>query len=411
MLKGCRKSLVGATLALVIIALGLAVAVRDSQAATQRDPSMLLESKAAVGRALHYLAAQQKPNGSWQDQPAISALVVSAMLGSGQEGFGAKSEVVSKALAYIRTFAQPDGGIYDKTYAVYSTCVCVTALAQANLPEDADLINRTRAYLLDMQGDEGEGFGPQDTQYGGWGYERNVPQTNARPPRRGDLSNTQFALEAIKDLQDLCDQTKAPGAPAAAAPAAPGAAAAPTADLTARTGLAYQHAILFLHRCQNLKTTNDQPWASTDGGFVYGPGTSAAGQTPEGGLRSYGSMTYAGLKSMIYANLAKDDPRVAATWEWARLHWTVTENPGFGDNGLYYYYVTMSRALGVYGAEQIVDAKGVSHDWRAELVGQLLSSQAADGSWKNTNGRWMENIPELVTAYGVLSIEYGTAGW
>jgi squalene-hopene/tetraprenyl-beta-curcumene cyclase len=362
---------------------------------------MLLESKAAVGRALHYLAERQKPNGSWQDQPAITALVVSGMLGSGQEGFGAKGEVVSKALNYIRGFAKPDGGIYDKSYAIYSTCVCVTALAQANLPEDADLISRTRAYLLDMQADEGEGFGRQDTQYGGWGYERNTPQAGGTP-RRCDLSNTQFALEAIKNLQDLCEQTKAP--------AAAGAAAA-GADLTARTDLAYQHAILYLQRCQNLKTTNDQPWAANDGGFVYGPGLSPAGQTAEGGLRSYGSMTYAGFKSMIYAKLAKDDPRVVAAWQWAQMNWTVAENPGLGQEGLFYYYLTMSRALDVYGAEQVVDAKSVAHDWRAELVGQLLSSQASDGSWKNPNSRWMESIPELVTAYSVMAMEYSTAGW
>ena len=32
----------------------------------------------------------------------------------------------------------------------------------------------------------------------------------------------------------------------------------------------------------------------------------------DGGLRSYASMTYAGLKSMIYAGLDRDDPRVKA---------------------------------------------------------------------------------------------------
>ena len=181
--------------------------------------------------------------------------------------------------------------------------------------------------------------------------------------------------------------------------------------MTARTDLAYQHAILYLQRCQNLKTTNDQPWASNDGGFVYRPGESKAGETPEGGLRSYAGMTYAGLKSMVYAKLAKDDPRVVAAWEWARLHWSVTENPGLGQEGLYYYYLTMSRALNVYGTEQVVDAKGVSHDWRAELLGQLLSTQGSDGSWKNANSRWMESLPELVTAYAIITAEHTMAGW
>ena len=32
-------------------------------------------------------------------------------------------------------------------------------------------------------------------------------------------------------------------------------------------------------------------------------------------LRSYGGMTYAGLKSMAYAKLTRDDPRVKAAVE------------------------------------------------------------------------------------------------
>jgi squalene-hopene/tetraprenyl-beta-curcumene cyclase len=397
--KVSPKLLTVMTLALAIGALPLAVPALAAPAG-QRDPSVLLESKAAVRRALGHLSAQQKPNGSWQDQPAITALVVMAMLGSGEEGYGAKSVTVTKALDYIRSFAQPDGGIYDKYYATYSTSVCVTALAQAGLPQDADLVNRAWGHLLDLQADESEGFGTQDTQYGGWGYERNAPE-EGEGMHRADLSNTAFALEAIKDLQDLCEQENAAGAAAIGAPE----------DLQERTGLAYQHAILYLQRCQNLKTTNDQPWASNDGGFVYRPGESKAGETPEGGLRSYAGMTYAGLKSMVYAKLAKDDPRVQAAWQWARMHWSVTENPGLGQEGLFYYYLTMSRALKAYGAEQVVDAQDVSHDWRAELVGQLLSSQAGDGSWSNKNSRWMESIPDLVTAYSVLAIEHATKGW
>ncbi len=162
MLRISRKAAVAATLALTIAALSVALPAR---AASSRDLSMLLESKAAVKRALGYLASQQKANGSWQDQPAITALAVMGMVSSGEEGYGAKSPIVTKALDYIRSFAQKDGGIYDKYYATYSTSLCVTALAQAHLPQDTDLINRAWAYLLDLQADESEGFGPQDTQY------------------------------------------------------------------------------------------------------------------------------------------------------------------------------------------------------------------------------------------------------
>src|SRR5581483_10112438 len=108
-------------------------------------------------------------------------------------------------------------------------------------------------------------------------------------------------------------------------------------------------------RCQNLKGEfNDQPWAGkvNDGGFVYtaaNGGQTFAGKADDGGLRSYASMTYAGLKSMIYAGLNADDPRVKAASQYIRKHYTLDENPGLGQMGLYYYYHTFAKALAMLG--------------------------------------------------------------
>mgnify|MGYP000909743223 CR=1 FL=1 len=128
-------------------------------------------------------------------------------------------------------------------------------------------------------------------------------------------------------------------------------------------------------------------------------------------LRSYGSMTYAGLKSMIYAGLSKDDPRVKAAWNWIRNNWTLDENPGMKlghpDNaqyGMYYYYHTLSKALNAYGEPVIQDANGVSHDWRLELIDKLGNLQREDGSWVGER-RWMEDNPILVTSYALLALE------
>jgi squalene-hopene/tetraprenyl-beta-curcumene cyclase len=54
-------------------------------------------------------------------------------------------------------------------------------------------------------------------------------------------------------------------------------------------------------------------------------------------LRSYASMTYAGLKSMIYAGLTPDDPRVKAAVAWLAKNYTLESNPGLGDAGLYIF--------------------------------------------------------------------------
>jgi squalene-hopene/tetraprenyl-beta-curcumene cyclase len=179
--------------------------------------------------------------------------------------------------------------------------------------------------------------------------------------------------------------------------------------------LHWEKAVKFVQRCQNLPASNDQPWAknATDrdkGGFVYMPGFSFAEDEPQKNesdpIRSYASMSYAGLKSYIYADLKKDDPRVVAAVKWLQRNYTLEENPGVGQQGLYYYFHTVAKALTAYGEDIFVDAAGKRHDWRAELMTKLLSLQRLpDGCWFNDNNRWMEGDPILVTSYSLLALE------
>lgn len=117
-------------------------------------------------------------------------------------------------------------------------------------------------------------------------------------------------------------------------------------------------------------------------------------------------MTYAGFKSMIYAGLTKDDPRTKAALEWIRKHYSVTENPGEKDAGLYYYYDTFAAAMAASGLHEIVDDKGVSHNWRNDLIAELARRQNADGSWTNANRQWFENDPNLSTAFALKALSY-----
>ena len=175
---------------------------------------------------------------------------------------------------------------------------------------------------------------------------------------------------------------------------------------------AMQKALVFVSRTQNLETEhNTTPFAAKvdDGGFYYTPaagGTSQAGNTPNGGLRSYGSMTYAGLKSMIYAGLDEKDPRVKAAFDWIRRHYTLDQNPGLGQQGLFYYYHTYAKTLDALGQDTFEDAQGTQHDWRQELTAKLASLQKENGSWVNTADRWYEGDPNLVTAYSLMALSY-----
>jgi squalene-hopene/tetraprenyl-beta-curcumene cyclase len=184
-----------------------------------------------------------------------------------------------------------------------------------------------------------------------------------------------------------------------------------------------QRALAFVQRCQNRKADGAAAWdeaGSGDGGFVYtvaNGGESFASEVAGEGrygekmppgtraLRSYGSMTYAGYKSLLFAGLAKNDPRVLAALEWITSHYTMNENPGLGQQGLFYYRLAMARALLAGGMDSIKDSAGAAHDWRCELINALVASQQADGSWVNPQDRWMEGQPDLVTAYALLAIE------
>jgi squalene-hopene/tetraprenyl-beta-curcumene cyclase len=183
---------------------------------------------------------------------------------------------------------------------------------------------------------------------------------------------------------------------------------------------AVQKALKFVLRTQNLSGHgNDTPFAPNkvggenkqgDGGFYYTPaagGQSKAGEAADGGLRSYGSMTYAGLKSMIYAGLTADDPRVAAAMNFIRANYTLEDNPNMGKQGLFYYYHTFAKALDVAGVEILDDADGMPHAWREELAKKLISMQQSDGSWVNDGSeRWMEGDRQLVTAYALLALAH-----
>jgi squalene-hopene/tetraprenyl-beta-curcumene cyclase len=327
-------------------------------------------------KAVAFLRGRQADEGSWSGdpkEPGITALVVTALLRSNR--VTPDEPAVTKAMAYLGRFVGAKGGLSEAPHANYSTSIALMAFRDANKDGRYDrVIKGSQEFLKAMQWDETKNKSTSSDFYGGAGYGGN----NSRP----DLSNTAFMMEALRDS----------GLP----PNDP----------------ALQRALVFVSRCQNLKSEfNDQAWAGkvNDGGFIYtaaNGGSSVAGKTENGGLRSYAAMTYAGLKSMIYAGLTQDDPRVKAAYKFITQHYGVDENPGLGQRGLYYYYQTFAKALALYGKPTLVDAAGRSHDWRAELVAALAKRQNENGSWVNKADTFMEGDPNLVTAYGLLALAY-----
>jgi len=328
-----------------------------------------------VEHGIAFLAAQQEEDGSYSSfaGTGVTSLITTALLRNGRSP---SDPLIVRSLDYLQTQVRSDGGIYQRgsRYRNYETCLAMLCLVEANRDGKYDLqLKQAEAFAKGLQWDSDEGHDPSSTSYGGAGYGKH---------NRPDLSNTNFLVDALKAVGN------GPNDPA------------------------MQRALAFVSRCQNLETEhNETKFAAKnpDGGFYYtvaAGGSSQAGETANGGLRSYGSMTYAGLKSMIYAGVGPEDPRVKAAYRWVQKHYTVQENPGMGDNGLFYYFHTFAKALDAIGSDEVTDEAGIKHNWRQELIDEFARRQHSDGSWLNSNQRWLESDPNLVTGYALLTLSY-----
>ncbi len=364
-----------------VFAIAIAAAVPHLASPAQEAgdrPDTESQRQAIVARGLDYLQKSgQSQQGMFSGKvgPGVTALAITSALRNGRT---LDDPMVASGLRALEGFVKPDGGIYGNgRLKNYETCVAMVCFSEANRSGRYNaILQRAKDFVTGAQYAEPD-RAPSDPWYGGVGY-----GGDGRP----DLSNTGYLIEALRAAE------------------------------VNESDVAIQRALAFVSRCQNLDSPyNDTAFASKvdDGGFYYeipitkiDPSTSEERFTANGGLRSYGSMTYAGLKSMIFAGLTKEDPRVKAAVDWIGSHYDVANNPGMGSAGLYYYYHTFAAALNAAKVQQLRDADGAMHDWRADLVQELASRQLPDGSWSNENQRWFENDKNLATSFALMALSY-----
>ena len=365
--------------------IGIVAGILFANAATAALPAELEgEARAALAKGAAWLAAQQQADGHWAlaDSPALTGLAMWALQRTDP---AAHRSAIDRAMVFVLTSVQEDGSIWRQPamqrkgggLANYNTAICMTALHALNRAELVPVVQNARTYLAKMQYLDGGSYG------GGMGYDAD----QGRPYT--DLSNSYMAYEAMRLTQDVEDLR---------------AAGEPKADLD------WKAAQEFLAQVQNLKGVNTNSYASDSaddrGGFAYTPGAGPSTTNAEGKvtLRSYGSMTYAGLLALIYAQVDAQDVRVQSAKDWASRHWSLDENPGMGAEGLYYFFNVLAKSLAAAGDDTLALPDGRTVVWREEVARKLIALQRPDGSWFNDNNRWWEADPNLVTAYTLLAL-------
>lgn len=383
-----RKTLTFCLLALVGVLPLASQAAGKVVTQSQPDVSLRNEVENSIGKGLTWLANKQQPGGWWAqtEHPALTAMVLTAFQGDPSGFYKRKFEQnIKLGYDYLASNVKPDGSIYVKDLKNYNTALSMLAFLVANNIAYEPILKNGRKFLISQQddfGDKGMGDHPLD---GGMGYSGSY--------KNSDINNTTLALEALHYTRYLkSDVANDPE----------------TKDLN------WKAAAQFISRTQNLPGTNDQPFASGDpenkGGFVYFPENSMAGQTtlPDGKVayRSYGSASYNGLLSLTYAQVDVKDPRVRAVLDWLNRNYSLDENPGMGQAGLFYYYHMMAKGLSLAGVDTLTLKDGTKFKWRPALAKRLIDLQASDGSWINQqNGRFWERDPHLVTAHAILTLE------
>ena len=326
---------------------------------------------ASLKRGADWLLTQKKEDGTFGGPAEVgkAALVVTSLLSSPDAATLRDHPAVKKAVAYIVSMQQPDGSLNtpgEAGLANYQTGAALTALCLYNDPAHKPIRDKARDFLVKIQNRKGY-------DGGSWGYNRD---------KRGDLSNTQFTLEALK-AAGLDENSEA-----------------------------FKNCLAFLQRCQNRSESSDFADAGDDGGAMYYPGRSNAGiiKLPNGKTiyKSYGSMTYALLRGYVLVGLKPDDPRVQAAQKWVTDHYTLEGNPGMPDDqtlqGLYYYYLSMAKALSLLGSPTVAASDGTRLPWASDLGDKLVALQEPQGSWVNNAMRWMENDKILATSYAMLAL-------
>lgn len=355
----------------VLCIFALAASVQASDAA---------KIKAATDKTVAYLKGIQNEDGTFGKTKGAKIVGVVGMVldGLAHSPEAPKSDpVIDKAANYLVSKQLPNGSIAIPEFGLenYNTSVAAIALISTQNPAYKDAIEKAMKAIVSFQLDEELGYNKDEhgRAYGAFGYGNS---------KRGDLSNTAFSIEALDAMGFPKDSKE------------------------------YKNAMLFIKRCQDNEETNDLPemkGGANEGAFVYLPMDSEfgtiVGKNGKKMPKPYGNMTYQAVKSLLLAGIDKNDPALQAAYKWIRNNYTASTNPGgTGIQGYFYYSNAFAGAFTAMGVKEFETADGRKVVWAKDLAEAIIALQKPDGSFANTDKRWMEDDSTLATAYALRAL-------
>ena len=334
------------------------VAVAFPVAQTLADDISPEEVRKAIDGGIRYLKDQQQRDGSF-----------GGFKGHGQEGLAglctlallnAGVPVEDPVIQKALGFLQKDNPNRDSNIQTYTTSLQTMVFAQADPKRFRPDILRNVLWLQEAQNQRTGDF------RGSWHYKSN--------PIAGDNSNSQFALLALHEAERVGVRV---------------------ADRT------WQLAQEYWQRVQH-----------DNGSFGY---------TAQDRNQAYGSMTCAGIASMVIASgrvregdarvqgeqilccqeNESDADRIERAIQWLARNFSVAQNPGRGGLWKYYYLYCLER-VGRLTARRFIG----DHDWYREGTANLLASKGSlNNFWKGPSVG--EDDPRVATSMALLFLAKG----
>jgi squalene-hopene/tetraprenyl-beta-curcumene cyclase len=366
----------------------------------------------ALTRGANFLVQQQDKDGAWRsdfygplkDGPSLTPLVVMSLglaEGSDEQTPGCKA-ARKRALDYLSAMVRPDGtideGPHGLSQPVYTAALTVRALSlesdQYRPARDAWL-----KYLRQRQLTEALGWDSADKEYGGWGYCVILPRKPEpgapRPPLlESNLSATAFALAALKAAECPADD------PAWKAALVFVKRCQNFTEAEARKDAAFDDGGFFF--------IYDDPVRNK-------AGTAGTDRFGHERFASYGSTTADGLLCYHFIG-GRPGARVSTARRWLVTHFDASNVSGAypanreaSRNGVYYYYCRSAASALSSQATRDVDTPAGKVPWANVLAEELLNRQRQDGSWANDVMAQRENDPLIATSEAIEALWFCSA--